>query len=236
MTSELLMPGPAGETVRSLVKGHAEGRGVCVVNFHATPSYRADEYRRQFETYARAFTPMNEDDLEQVFAGKATGQKPGLIPVLFEGFRDNLDVIIPILEEFGFTGWLFAPSYFLGVPAEQQREFAASHVLYPAEKDEYPGERIALTWDEARDIAARGHVFACHSRTHNELLRDSSEEMLVDEIVTAKAEMEQHLNKPVKTFCWLHGAPMQIHPHADQLMREAGYKYLFSNFKIQKLQ
>lgn len=236
MSSELLMPGPANDTISSLVDGHSQGRGICVVNFHATPSYRTEEYRRQLALYAEKFRPMNENNLEDVFAGKVTGEKPGLIPVLFEGFRDNLDVILPILEEFGFTGWLFVPSYFLSVPAGEQRDFAASHMLHPARHDEYEGERIALNWDEARDIAQRGHVFACHSRTHNELQPDSTEDMLVDEIVTAKAEMEEKLDKPVKTFCWLHGAPTDIHPRADVLMREAGYKYLFSNFKVQKLQ
>jgi hypothetical protein len=233
--SRLLLPGTADRAIREIVAGYAAGKAMRVVNFHATPRYRADEFRRQMERYAAQFSPITPANFDRAFDGHPVGDRPGLIPVMFEGYRDNLDVMLPILEEFGFAGWLIFPPYFLDVPDEGQRDYAASHVLHLAARDEYQGERIALSWDEARDIAARGHGFACHSGNHVELRPDSDATFLQREIAAAKARMERELGQSVDIFCWLRGAETGINPLADRMLVDAGFRYLFSNFKIQRL-
>ena len=112
---KLRLPGTVDETLGALVGGLAAGRMIRVVNFHATPRYRADQYRRQIEAYARLFAPITPETFGQAFDGTWADPRPGLMPVLFEGFRDNVDVMLPILEEFGFKGWFFMPSAFLAV-------------------------------------------------------------------------------------------------------------------------
>lgn len=233
--SRLLLPGTADDAVAQIVAGHAAGRTMRVVNFHATPAYRQVEFRRQMEVYAQLFAPITRHNFDSAYDGSWAQDKPGLMPVLFEGYRDNLDVMLPILEEFGFVGWLFVPSFFLSVPDAQQRDYAAGHVLHLARKDEYPGQRIALTWDEARAITKQGHVFACHSRNHVELRPETTDAVLAEEIVHSKREMEAELGTSVDIFCWLRGAELGINSRADAMMRSAGYRYLFSNFKIQRL-
>lgn len=235
MSDKLLLPVPAADAVNEIVAGLSAGSRFHVVNFHATPRYRETELRRQIETYARQFQPVTGDNFETALFARDSAQRPYLMPVLFEGFRDNFDVLLPILEEFGFCGWFFVPSYFLGVPAAEQREYAAAHTLHLASRDEYEGERVAITWDEARDIVGRGHRFACHSRHHSQVRPETPLETLEDEIVIAKQEMERELGQEVDIFCWLRGAQTGINPAADALMKKAGFRYLFSNFKIQKL-
>lgn len=184
----------AADAFHSVHRGIRAGRTVTVVNFHATPSYRRDEYRRQIEGYARHFSSVSASDLDDYFAGRWSKPLPGLIPVLYEGFRDAVDVMVPILEEFGFIGWLFVPSYFPNVPVAEQRVFAAANSLHAARTDEYPGERITLSWDEAREVAKR-HVFACHSRTHFKIDPDTDPAILHDQIVVAKAELEEGIGQ-----------------------------------------
>jgi peptidoglycan/xylan/chitin deacetylase (PgdA/CDA1 family) len=235
MASRLLLPDSVMATLESLFAGLRDGRSVRTVNFHATPRYRAEELRRQIELYSKLFMPITEDNFGDAVTGHWRGARPGLMPVLFEGFRDQYDVLLPILEEFGFVGWFFVPSAFLNVRGDEQRAFAAAHSLHFAEHDEYPGQRVALSWDEARDICRRGHMFACHSRTHNEVRPDTPFEILEDEIVNAKAEMERELKREIDIFCWLRGASVGVNPQADDLLRRAGFRYLFSNFKIERL-
>lgn len=232
---ELLLPGSFDEALGGLVGGLAAGRVMRVVNFHATPRYREAQYRRQFEAYARLFAPITPETFDSAFDGTWTDGRPGLMPVLFEGFRDNRDVMLPILEEFGFKGWFFVPSEFPGVPEAEQRAYAAAHVLRLPDRDEYPGARVAMTWDEAREVAGRGHGFACHSRSHFDLRPDTPDAVLRDEIVRAAAEFREGLGRPVEIFCWLRGAEAGVNPRADAMLREAGFRYLFSNFKVQRL-
>lgn len=232
---KLRLPGTVDETLGAIVGGLAAGRVLRVVNFHATPSYRAAEYRAQIAAYAKLFAPITWENFDSAFDGTWSDPRPGLMPVLFEGFRDNLDVIVPILEEFGFKGWFFIPSAFPAVTPAVQRSYAKAHVLKLARKDEYPGERVAMTWEEAREMAARGHGFACHSRSHFDLKPDTPDHVLWDEIHTAANEMRAGIGWPVEIFCWLRGAEAGVNPRADAMLREAGFRYLFSNFKVQRL-
>ncbi len=234
--TELLLPTTAPPVLADLATGMARSREIRLVNFHATPRYREAEFRRQIEEYSRIFVPITPDNFAAAVDGRWGHARPGLMPALFEGYRDNLDVLLPILEEYGFVGWFFLPSGFLNVPAEEQRSYAASHELYLPETDEYPGERIALTWDEAREIARRGHAFACHTRTHNAVTPNTPRAVLHNEIVASKAEMEAELGAVIEIFCWLEGAATGVNAEADAMLRDAGFRYLFSNFKIQKLQ
>lgn len=235
-STTLLVPAAAPPVLAELTAGMARSRTIRLVNFHATPRYREAEYRRQIEALSQAFEPITPANFADAVEGRWSHERPGLMPALFEGYRDNLDVMLPILEEFGFTGWLFVPCGFLNVPADEQRGYAARHKLHLPASDEYPGERYALSWDEARDIVRRGHAFACHTRSHHAVAAETSREVLDDEITVAKAEMEAELGTPVDIFCWLEGAELGVNPEADAILRQAGFRYLFSNFKVQKLQ
>lgn len=229
------LPRSATETAAELARGLRNGRAFRLINFHATPSTRRAEYRAQIKACAGRYSSLSAEALHSVMSGGAMPARPMLVPVLFEGFRDNHDVILPILEEFGFKAWFHVPSHFLNVDPARQRIFAARHHLYYG-PDEYAGQRIALSWPELRAAHARGHLVACHSRNHTALSPDTPDDVLHDEIVTAKEELEQGLGASVDTFCYLYGAEYGLNPRADALLIKAGFRYLFSNFRLQKLQ
>ena len=229
------LPRSPTETAAELATALRTGHAFRLINFHATPRLKADIYRREIAACAGHYTSLTASLLHHVMFGGAMPDKPMLLPILFEGFRDNYDVILPILEEYGFKGWFFIPSHFLNVPARHQRIFAARHSLDYG-PDEYPGDRIALNWTELRDAHARGHLVACHSRNHTALHPDTPDDILNDEIVVAKQELEDGLGAEVDTFCYLYGAEYGLNPRADALLMQAGFRYLFSNFRLQKLQ
>lgn len=227
----IILPRSPAETAAEIATGFRTGRAIHLINYHATPSTRTALYRAEIAACAGRFASLRDRGVAGLMAGVG---KPVLAPILFEGFRDNYDVILPILEEFGFAGWFFIPSHFLNVPAPRQRIFAARHQLHYG-PDEYPGERIALNWAELRDAKARGHLIACHSRNHTALFPDTPDEVLHDEIVVAKQELEEGLGAEVDTYCYLYGAEYGLNPRADALLVQAGFKYLFSNFRLQRL-
>ncbi len=227
----IILPKSAAETAAEIATGFRTGRAIHLINYHATPSTRAAQYRAEIAACAGRYASLGDRGVAGLMQG---GGKPVLAPILFEGFRDNYDVILPILEEFGFAGWFFIPSHFLNVSARRQRIFAARHQLHYG-PDEYPGERIALNWAELRDAKARGHLVACHSRNHTALFPDTPDDVLHDEIVVAKQELEDGLGSEVDTFCYLYGAEYGLNPRADAMLVKAGFKYLFSNFRLQRL-
>lgn len=220
-----------------LVDRIAAGSFVRSVNFHCTPAETADSIERRLAAWAERYVPLHVDVLDEWFdgAGMPAG-KPGLILAFFNGYRDNYEIAAPLLERYGFVGWFFVPTAWLTVPEAQQRDYAReSGMGLPAAilDDTNPG-RLALTWNEVRDLQRRGHVIAGHTQSHVRV--DATEPTrLADEIVGSQRDLERELGAPAKAFAWLQGSPYGQDPRADALLLDAGYRFLFSNLKIERL-
>ena len=92
-----------------------------------------------------------------------------------------------------------------------------------------------MTWDELRDVASRGHVVACHTATHCAISDVRTPEDVQRELVRPRRRLEQELGREVRTLAWLSGAPYGGNDRVDPAVREAGYRLVFSNTKIQRL-
>lgn len=204
-----------------------------VVNYHLTPAHLAHHYDREFAALAARYTPVGEDDLACYLA---TGCWPlgrdGVLPVFYNGYRNNYDVARPLLEKHGLVGWFMAVTAYSSCPAAEQEAFAARHTLSTV-PGEYPDGRSALSWDELRALDGP-HVVASHTRNHTRIgLHDAA--VLDQEIVGAQQDFIRELGHPVRSFAWLHGGRYGNDPLADAAVDRAGYEFLFSNFSVQKL-
>jgi hypothetical protein len=227
-----LAPLPEGGRDR-LAALFGAGRHVACVNWHTTPLRRRDAYAAQVAGLAARFEPMTPDALERIGEGWRP-PRPLLMPILYEGFRDNLDVILPLLEEAGFTAWLAIPPGFLDVEPVDQRLFAATNTLiYP--EDSYPGERIVMTWDELGAATERGHTIVCHSRDHAVPVPGLPEPALEWEIASAQALFERRIGLRPDIFCWRRGAGLGVEPRADAILKREGFRWLLSNFSLQRI-
>ena len=84
-----------------------------------------------------------------------------------------------------------------------------------------------MTWEECRDLAARGHRIGCHGRTHVRLSDDLPPERLFDEITAAELDMAGRLGAPVEDFCWVGGEEWSYGRAAFDEIRRAGYRRAF---------
>ncbi len=57
--------------------------------------------------------------------------------------------------------------------------------------------------DEIHELCANGHVIGCHTATHHRMDNDDSDEILTEEIITSKAEIEKIIGQNVDIFCWV---------------------------------
>ena len=78
---------------------------IRVVNYHNTDRVDAARFEREIQSFARHFSPVSIADIDRFFETRTWDkEKPGLIPAVFEGFRNQHDVMLPILEKYGFKG------------------------------------------------------------------------------------------------------------------------------------
>jgi len=204
-----------------------------VVNYHLTPASRAARYDREFAALAARYAPVREDDLAAYLAtGVWLMDREGVLPVFYNGYRNNFDVARPLLDKHGLIGWFMAVSAYSSCSPARQEAFAASRSLTTL-PGEYTDGRSALSWDELRQLDGP-HVVASHTRNHTRVgLNDPV--VLEDEIVGAQQDFIRELGHPVRAFAWLHGDRYGHNPMADAAVDRAGYEFLFSNFSVQKL-
>jgi peptidoglycan/xylan/chitin deacetylase (PgdA/CDA1 family) len=217
-----------------LVRGFASGAPIRAVNFHNTPAARAADYDRELAALAERFAPATEDDLAGFLAtGRWPHRKPGVIVALYNGYRNNVDVMRPLLERHGLVGWFFVATGYLSCPPGDQLAFGAARSLATV-PGEYADGRYALSWDEVRSLDRAGHVIASHTRNHARV-PDGDAAALEEEIVGAQADLVRELGHPVRSFAWLLGAAYGESALADAALGRAGYEFLFSNFRVQRL-
>jgi peptidoglycan/xylan/chitin deacetylase (PgdA/CDA1 family) len=179
------------------------------------------------------FGSVGEDDLGRLLSGGAwRDQKPPLLPVFYEGHPNNYDVALPLLERAGLRGWFFVPTAFIDTPVSEQHSFARAHHIGLTD-DDHAGKRCAMTWDELRDVVARGHVVACHTATHCAVVDIEPPEDARLELAYSRQRLEHELGREVRCLAWFLGTPYGENERANAAVREAGYRLLFTNTKVQ---
>ncbi|MBE7180232.1 MAG: polysaccharide deacetylase family protein [Terriglobus roseus] len=206
---------------------------IRTANFHNVPTYRVAEVDAQLKHWSTAFSSVNQEELDRYLAtGMWHKSRPGLLIAIFNGYRNGYDNMRPLLEKYGFVGWFYVPTLFVSEPAAKQRQFVSTRTLKIIE-NEYPDGRYALSWAEIKAMDGR-HVIACHTRNHARLQLDNLD-YLENETVGPQLDFQKHLGHPVRAFASLSGQPYGEHGPSDRAIDRAGYQFITSNYKIQRI-
>jgi peptidoglycan/xylan/chitin deacetylase (PgdA/CDA1 family) len=200
---------------------------IRAIYYHDTPKRSEDNLELHFKFYSEHFSPVSFSDLDHFLRDKTWGgNRPGLIVAFDDGLRSNFDIALPILEKYGFVGWFFVPTEFVGMDASTAEDWALCHSIAPHGR--YNNGRVALSWDEVRELDRRGHIIGCHTKTHRRMTPDCSLETINDEILGSKKILEAQLGHFVDTFCWVGGEQNTYNPLAFERIRGSGYRYCFT--------
>ena len=88
----------------------------------------------------------------------------------------------------------------------------------------------ANTLSQLRELAAAGVEIGAHTRGHVHLGPPANHQVLVDEIVGSKRELEKALEREVAYFSFPYGQVSDLSPAAFQIAREAGFLGVCSAF------
>ncbi len=123
-----------------------------------------------------------------------------------DGYADNYTVAYPILRRFHFPATVFLVSQRLG----GVNDWDTAGQL---------AGRPLLTGDQAREMLEGGIAFGSHTRTHADVSALSPSQAR-EEIFGSRAELEQALHAPIRTFSYPHGRLDEI---SNALVAQAGY-------------
>lgn len=195
------------------------------LNYHDVPPACAGAFEAQLRHYAEHFQPVGKAELLDLHAGRWPHAKPGLLLSFDDGLRSHADVVAPLLEKYGFTGWFMVPTEFVETAPQEQAAYARRHAIQADGRD-YPDPRIAMSWEDLCRLDTR-HEICCHTRSHRRLGPTSSREELEVEIVGAKERLEAGLHHEVDGFAWVGGEEWAYSAEAARVIREAGFRFGF---------
>jgi peptidoglycan/xylan/chitin deacetylase (PgdA/CDA1 family) len=136
------------------------------------------------------------------------GERAGRIAVitLDDGYADNLDSALPVLQRHGFSATCYVVSGSIG----QYNQWDAERL----------GVRKPLmSVEQLRCWHQGGMEVGAHTRSHPRLTQ-CNEAQLHDEVHGSKATLEDHLGVPVTQFCYPFG---DVDDHVADMVRGAGF-------------
>ena len=215
--------------------GAVRGR-LQALNFHNTGRARLRALEGVLRAAGERHAPLDEPGLDALLDGQAPdAARPPLLPVFYEGFRTNYDVALPLVERAGLTAWFAIPTAFLDAPAAEQRAYAERYEIILS-RDPAPRDgRIAMTWDELRDVVARGHVVVCHTATHRAAGQLRTPEARRHELGGARERLRAETGADAGTIVFQWGAAFGRRPAVDAGILAAGYRRVLSNGALQRL-
>ena len=220
-----------GELLEEYTRALEEGRWITVVNYHNTPASTSADLADNLELYSRHYAPVGISELADLFAtGFWQDARDPLLPVFYEGHRNNYEQGGPASEAAGLVAWFFLITGFVMAEPAEQITFARAHHIGLAD-EELGRDRIAMTWTEAAELARR-HVVTSHTASHFPAHHLVSAEDYAVEVVTPTEQVRRATGLPSCAHAWLYGSAMGLDPIRDCGLRDAGYRWCFSNLAI----
>ncbi len=134
-----------------------------------------------------------------------------------DGYRDNFENAMPILESMSLPATFFVVSQWVetDVVPFWDRRLGVRHPW--------------MTWQQVRTLHAKGFDIGAHTRTHVDLGMLSPAKAC-DEIAGARADLEDRLGGPVQSFAYPFGGRDHITEANREVVRAAGFRCCCSGF------
>ena len=106
-------PWPESEAAARCRELWEQGAYIRVLNYHSALRCDAARLEAQLAALAQRYASVTLEDLDRFFeTGRWHKERPGLIPAVFEGFRDGFDILAPLLERYGFGAGFISSAIF----------------------------------------------------------------------------------------------------------------------------
>lgn len=185
----------SGITDRMIRSCYSDPQVIRVINYHRTPAGELGTFEKQLEWFSRHFTNIDKEMFERFMTGQVSLERPGIILSFDDGLLNNYENAAPLLEKYGLTGWFFVSA---GL----------------ADGSEY------MTYEDMKDLAARGHVLGVHTYSHHRMEEQDSPEVLDHEITRARKKLAEETGTDADIFCWCGGEEDTYTAKASDLIRE----------------
>lgn len=184
--------------LRERYEADLQGKRIVRVLFlHETPAAESDRFREQLAFLRDRFNVIDFDTFKRLFDGSESlaDNRPAAMLTFDDGMASNYEVAAPLLEEAGMRGLFFVVPRFSLCDERTSRDFYVRRI-----RSRRPG-LPAMTPEQIRDLADRGHTIGNHTLTHA-YLSETPESDWESEILDSADIIESWIGRPVEAFSW----------------------------------
>lgn len=208
--------------VSGLWRSRFYGSGARVVVYHDIPGQDREQFRQHLIYFSENFKVISLDVLAKALRSGQSIDR--CLSITFDdGFKDNIEVAAPLLEEFGLTACFFVATDSLGRNGraeEEHRRFCSK--LFS--RRTCPG---SMAWEDLAILVNKGFTIGSHTRSHCDLTSISLKKA-IEEIAGSRSDIEKNLGIAPKHFAWPFGSFRHFNDDAARIARDAGYLTCFS--------
>ena len=175
------------------------------------------------------YTTISLHELLAFVRGEATPPRRAVAITFDDGWLDNGAYAFPVLRRYGLRAAIFVVTDW--VERASSPHLAGDSPAFPPHREAQEragrGEShgIVLDWERLAEMRASGVVDVySHTRSHVKCDR-VPEDVVAEELLSAKKTLEERLGAPCPYLCWPHG---KYPRRAEALAREAGYEAVFT--------
>jgi peptidoglycan/xylan/chitin deacetylase (PgdA/CDA1 family) len=212
------VPRPLRRAVARLVAFAAPGAAASlrVLTYHRVNDSHPNDrltvttgaFAAQMEALAARWSVVPLESALDAIEGRAALPARAVAITFDDGYRDNFDCALPILDRHRLPATFFVATGFIGTASRMDRYHACC------------ADDEMLSWEQVADMRRRGHAIGGHGRRHLELAALAEAEARV-EIEGSREDLERHLGAPASLFCYPRGSesgPVRA------LVARAGYR------------
>jgi peptidoglycan/xylan/chitin deacetylase (PgdA/CDA1 family) len=204
---------------------------VIAVTFHDVSRAEKHKFERIVRHLHRHFPFITPEQFDAYTKGAFTLADVSLLVTFDDGFTSSRWMTTEVLEPLGIKGTFFCCSNFVDMNESEARHFVAHNICLDLKTEvQVDPAEFAMSSQELRDLARKGHRIAAHTRSHPNLAGALSAETLKAEIVDSAHALERMAETQIQWFAFPFGGIDFINASAMKVI-QSRFRFCFSGIR-----
>ncbi|MFC1712613.1 polysaccharide deacetylase family protein [Candidatus Poribacteria bacterium] len=200
-----------------ILRGHNRN-SIRIVCYHSIGETERKSFERQIRYYNSKYNIISMTDAVNIIDEQRADYGRCLIITFDDSFRDNYEIVAPILQKYSIPACFFIVSQFVSLEKEDKErlEYFAREAFYTS------AVIHNMSWAEVRELSQNGFEIGSHTETHPFLTRIPIEESK-RELSESKRTIESRIGRQVQHFAFPYGTAKDLNYELRRFVKEIGY-------------